>query len=87
MQNTQSCLLEIESLSQENSSDKRREVLQRITDLFFLTSDQQTPRDSAAFGNVMERVAYELEIEARAELSEKFQPWTLRRDGSSAGWQ
>ena len=71
MQNTQSCLLEIETLSHETSSDKRRQVLHRITDLFFMTSEQQTPRDIDAFGNVMERIAYELEIEARAELSER----------------
>lgn len=71
MQNVQSCLLEIESLSLESSRDKRHEVLQRITDLFFLTNDQQSPDDVSAFGNVMERVAYELEIEARAELSER----------------
>jgi uncharacterized protein (DUF2336 family) len=71
MQSTLSCLLEIEALSNEPSSDKRREVLHRVTDLFFLTSDQQEPGDIVAFGNVMERVAYELEIEARAELAER----------------
>lgn len=71
MQNTQACLLEIETLSNETSSDKRREVLHRVIDLFFLTSDQQTPSDVSTFGNVVERIAYELEIEARAELSER----------------
>jgi len=71
MQNAQSCLLELESLSTETSSDKRREVLHRVTDLFLLTNDQQSPDDVSTFGNVMERVAYELEVEARAELSER----------------
>ena len=71
MQNAQSCLLEIEALSTESSSDKRREVLHRVTDLFFLTNDQQSPDDVLTFGNVMERIAYELEVEARAELSER----------------
>ena len=71
MQNANSCLLEIETLSSETSSDKRREVLHRVTDLFFLTNDQQSPEDVSTFGNVMERIAYELEVEARAELSER----------------
>ncbi len=71
MQNAQSCLLEIEALSTESSSGKRREVLHRVTDLFFLTNDQQSPDDVSTFGNVMERIAYELEVEARAELSER----------------
>ena len=71
MQTAHSCLMDIETLSHETSSDKRREVLHRVTDLFFMTSDQQEPGDITAFGNVMERVAYELEIEARAELAER----------------
>ena len=71
MPTTHSCLLKIEMLSQETSSDKRREALHHITDLFFLTSDRQEQGDIVAFGNVMERVAYELEIEARAELAER----------------
>lgn len=71
MHTTQSCLLELEALSGETSPDKRREVLKRVTDLFFLTSERQTPEDTATFGSVMERIAYELEVEARAELSER----------------
>lgn len=69
MQNAKSCLAEIESLSTNTSSETRRELLRRVTDLFFLTSEQHTPNDAVVFGNVMERIAYELEIEARAELS------------------
>jgi len=71
MPNAHSCLTDIESLSNETSSEKRREVLHRVTDLFFHTTEQQEPGDVNAFGNVMERIAYELEIEARAELSER----------------
>lgn len=71
MTDAHSCLAEIEALSQETSSDKRREVLNRVADLFVITNDQQSSSDVAAFGNVMERVAYELEVEARAELSER----------------
>lgn len=71
VQNLQSCLLELEALSGETSVDKRREALKRVTDLFFLTSARQTADDIAVFGSVMERIAYELEVEARAELSER----------------
>ncbi|MDA7947427.1 MAG: DUF2336 domain-containing protein [Hyphomicrobiaceae bacterium] len=71
MQNANSCLAEIELLSSDASSENRRELLRRVTDLFFLTSEQHTPNDGVVFGNVMERIAYELEIEARAELSER----------------
>lgn len=71
MQNTQSCLVALEALSSETSSDKRRIVLRRVTDLFFMTHDRQTLDDINTFGTVMERIAYELEVEARAELSER----------------
>ena len=71
MQNANSCLADIELLSSDTSSENRRELLRRVTDLFFLTNDQHTPNDGVVFGNVMERIAYELEIEARAELSER----------------
>lgn len=64
-------MLELEALSGETSSDKRRQLLHRITDLFYLTGDRRGPRDTAAFGSLMERVAYELEVEARAELAER----------------
>ncbi len=71
MQNTQSCLIELEALSSETSSDKRRDILCRVTDPFFLTAERQTPDNITTFGNVMERIVYELEVEARAELSER----------------
>jgi len=87
MQNTQSCLIELEALSSETSSDKRRDVLCRVTDLFFLTAERQTADDITIFGNVMERIAYELEVEARAELSERISECDKaprRRGGLSA---
>lgn len=71
MTDAHSCLAEIESLSQETSSDKRRQILNRVADLFVITNDQQSHSDVKAFGTVMDRIAYELEVEARAELSER----------------
>lgn len=69
MTDAHSCLAEIEALSQETSSDKRRQVLNRVADLFVITNDQQSQSDVKAFGTVMDRIAYELEVEARAELA------------------
>lgn len=71
MSDAHSCLAEIEALSNETSSDKRRQVLNRVADLFLITNEQQSQDDVKAFGTVMDRIAYELEVEARAELSER----------------
>ena len=62
---------ELETLSLERDSEKRRELLRKITDLFFVTQEQQSDSDRNVFGNVMGRIAYELENDARAELSER----------------
>lgn len=61
----------IEQLANEKSSTKRRELLNAVTDIFLITHDNQTDADSKMFGDVMERIAYELEVEARAQLSQK----------------
>lgn len=71
MTSAQNCLEEIAALAHEKSEDKRRRILNRVADLFVITNDQQTQSDIAAFGTVMDRIAYELEVEARAELSER----------------
>lgn len=71
MASAQVCLQDLESLSLERDSAKRRELLRKITDLFFMTENQQTESDRAVFGSVMERISSELEAEARAELAER----------------
>jgi len=71
MTSAQNCLEQIEALAHEKSRDKRRQVLNRVADLFIITNDRQTQGDITAFGNVMDRIAYELEVEARAELSDR----------------
>ncbi len=65
------CLQDLERLSQERSAEKRRELLHRITDLFLVTEPQQSPSDKAVFCDVMQRVAYALESDVRAELAER----------------
>jgi len=64
-------LADIERLTEETSSARRRELLDAVTDIFLVTSDHQTESDSAALSEIMERVAYALEIEARTQLSGK----------------
>ncbi len=69
MQNVRACLTELESLSSATTSESRRAVLRRLSDLFLTTSQQQGESDSAVFGEVIGRVASEAGEDARAELS------------------
>jgi uncharacterized protein (DUF2336 family) len=71
MQDARGCLLELEQLAAEGSREKKDELLERVTDLFFLTSEQQSSAAKAVFGDVMERIAYELELKSRARLAER----------------
>ena len=71
MDSAQLCLQDLEALSIERDSGKRRELLRKVTDLFFITEQQQSDGDRAVFGGVLERVAYELETEARTELAQR----------------
>lgn len=71
MQNTRGCLLELQKLASSDADSNRDEILERVTDLFFLTSDEQDEAVTAVFGDVMERVAYQLEAAARVNLAER----------------
>ena len=71
MSSAQAYLSEIEQLAGEKSSTKRRELLTAVTDIFLISHDSQTDTDAEMFGSVLERIAYELEVEVRAHFSEK----------------
>jgi uncharacterized protein (DUF2336 family) len=71
MQDARGCLLELERLATEGSGEKQDVLLDRVTDLFFLTSEQQSAADKAVFGEILERIAYVLELKARARLAER----------------
>lgn len=58
-------------LAQENSSDKRRELLNDVTDLFFSTTDNRSGIETDLFGELMAKVAYELDVEVRKNLSQR----------------
>lgn len=65
------CLSDIERLTEETSSARRRELLDAVTDIFLVTADYQTDSDAEMLSEIMERIAYALEIEARAQLAER----------------
>ena len=64
-------LLELINLAKEPSSEKRRELLREVTDLFFLSPQSHNAREEALFDGVMEQLAGEMEAEVRAELAER----------------
>jgi uncharacterized protein (DUF2336 family) len=59
-------------LARENSSEKRRELLSDVTSLFFTTKDNRSDVETNMFGELMAKVASELDVEVRKELSSRF---------------
>ncbi len=74
MPDARGLLLDLEQLASAKSDRKQPELLDRVTDLFFATSESQRESDTAIFGDVMERIAYEVEVEARAQLARRLAP-------------
>lgn len=72
MRATRDRLLELQRLAGDKSTESRSELLSRIGDLFFATADHQSDGDTDVFGSIMERVAFEVEVEARAQLAQRF---------------
>ena len=67
----QNKLAQLIALAGEPSSEKRRELLREITDLFFANVEGSNPRELELFDGVMQSLAREMELEVRAELSER----------------
>lgn len=65
------CLDEIVALYENGTDQKRNELLERVTDLYFLTLEQQTQEEREIFGDVMERMAYDTDAHARSLLAER----------------
>lgn len=57
-------------LANEPSSERRRELLRGVTDLFF-TSDGHAPAELSLFDDVMSDLAQEMEAAVRAELAQR----------------
>lgn len=59
-------------LAREPSSEKRRELLREVTDLFFDTQGNRSGTESILIGEVLQAVATEMQEGVLAELAERF---------------
>ncbi|MHA1546814.1 MAG: DUF2336 domain-containing protein, partial [Alphaproteobacteria bacterium] len=62
-------LSELEQLAGERSSEKRRELLNAVTDMFLDGSENHNSRELALFSHIMMDVLDEVTVEAKTELS------------------
>ena len=58
-------------LAKEGSSEKRRELLRQITDVFLAQPEQRSESESILFDEIVGAVAADLETQVRIELSRK----------------
>lgn len=58
------------NLANDPGSDQRRQLLSEITDIFLNGSDSCSDLESQYFGEIMGKVAYDLEKEVREELAQ-----------------
>lgn len=56
-------------LAKETSSEKRRDLLRQVTDVFLDAPDARSERESALFDDIFAAVASDLEAQVRAELA------------------
>jgi uncharacterized protein (DUF2336 family) len=66
-------LQDLIDLAKEPSSDKRRELLREVTDLFFAEPEHRS-NELTLFDDVMTQLAGEMEAVVRAELAERIGP-------------
>lgn len=68
-------------LAREGSSEKRRELLRQITDVFLAQPNDRSENEAVLFDEIVGAVAQDLETQVRAELSRKVadSPGPLRR--------
>ncbi len=65
-------LQDLIALAHEPSSGRRRELLRRVTDLFFGAGPGLSPAEAGAFDGVFCTLAQDMEMDIRAELAERF---------------
>jgi uncharacterized protein (DUF2336 family) len=59
-------------IANDRSHEKRRSLLVEVTDMFFGSLGEQSPKEAKLFGDVITKVAYELDVEERRYLSRRF---------------
>jgi uncharacterized protein (DUF2336 family) len=64
-------LEELIVLAREPSSERRRELLREVTDLFFTASGPHGPQELELFDGVLDQLATDMEVEVRAELADR----------------
>jgi uncharacterized protein (DUF2336 family) len=64
-------LQELIELAQEPSSQRRRELLREVTDLFFLGVDGHGPAEMSLFDDVLTTLCGEMEVEVQAALADR----------------
>lgn len=60
------------SLAREPSSERRRELLREMTDLFFASPDPHDAGNMVLFDGLLSTLADDMELEVRAELADRF---------------
>ncbi len=68
---TRTKLHDLIDLAQEPSSERRRELLRGVTDLFFASGDARGAGEMALFDDVMSQLAGEMEEAVRVELAQR----------------
>jgi uncharacterized protein (DUF2336 family) len=58
-------------LAKETSSEKRRELLRQVTDVFLAEPEQRSDKESVIFDEIFQAVASDLETQVRLELARK----------------
>ncbi|MGI9385657.1 MAG: DUF2336 domain-containing protein [Methyloligellaceae bacterium] len=71
MQGAHDYLSKLEQIVSEEAEPNKERLLGTVADLFFLTKHQHTDDDIAIFSNVMEQLAYQLQIEPRAVFADR----------------
>ncbi len=71
MSSGQSRLKELIEVAQEGSSERRRELLREITDVFMAAPDRYTSSEMQHFDVIMSRVTETVELALRREIAEK----------------
>ena len=67
----QSKLYDLIALAKEPSSERRRELLRQVTDLFFSGAQSHAPGEMALFDDVLTQLSSEMEEAVRAELADR----------------
>ncbi|MEM8812591.1 MAG: DUF2336 domain-containing protein [Pseudomonadota bacterium] len=62
---------ELTSLAREKSSEKRRELLGRVSDLFFDGAENYSDNETFLFGDVLTSLLDDVDVDVQVELSER----------------